>query len=750
MVRKRKDPQYAEEAARYARPIASRELILARLDAHGVPMSEEDLACDLGIENAEDRNSLKRRLKAMARDGQVIDNRRGAWGLVSRMDLVRGTVQANREGFGFLVPEDGTGDLYLHARQMRKVFDGDEVLASVAGVDRRGRPEAKIIEVLHRNTHFVVGRYRSDAGLARVVSENPRIQHDVLLPPGTAGTARDGQYVTVEIVDQPTASTAPTGKIVEVLGDHLAPGMEIEVALRSHGIPFRWPDDAQEQAGKLPDAPLAKDFAGRFDLRDKPFVTIDGEDAKDFDDAVYCEAARGGGFMLWVAIADVSHYVRSGSSLDREAAERGNSVYFPGRVVPMLPEALSNGLCSLKPRVNRLALVCQMRVSAAGRLTRYQFCEAVIKSRARLTYTRVAGFLDDPKAIADMHIDRALARPLSDLKSLYQGLRAARETRGAIDFETTETQIVFGPQRKIERVEPLRRNDAHRLIEECMLLANVAAAKFLEKHKLAAPYRVHDGPSAEKLTALRAFLAELGLGLGGGRKPTPLDYQRLLAQITGRPDAHVIQTVLLRSLSQARYQLQNIGHFGLNYPGYTHFTSPIRRYCDLLIHRAIRSVIGSSLKSPHVLRIGSNKRRSSKQAWPYQKEQIANLAEHCSMTERRADDAVREVVSWLKCEYLQDRLGEEFDAVVSGVTAFGLFVELKDIFADGLVHVSSLENDYYHFDPLRHRLVGERFRKVYRLGDPVRVQLVQVNLDERKIDLQLIGSSVSRRRRRSR
>jgi ribonuclease R len=512
--------------------------------------------------------------------------------------------------------------------------------------------------------------------------------------------------------------------------------MEIEVSLRMHGIPHQWPEAVREEAARFAPEPRTADKARRFDLRDLPFVTIDGEDAKDFDDAVFCERRARGGWRLLVAIADVSHYVRPGTALDLEARNRSTSVYFPGRVVPMLPEELSNGLCSLKPEVDRLALVCEMELSPAGELGRFWFFEGVIRSAARLTYTRVAATL----AGEDAGIRESLVPQLRELHALYSVLRAAREARGAIDFESNETRIVFGLDRKIEEVVPVERNDAHKLIEECMLAANVAAARFLARHKLPALYRVHEGPSGEKLKTLRRFLGELGLSLRGGDKPQPGDYQLLMGTIGERPDHHVIQTVMLRSLSQARYQPDNLGHFGLNYEAYAHFTSPIRRYPDLLVHRALRAVIRSEERSTQVRRDERVKPVPRAEHYPYDLRAMTELGEHCSMTERRADDAVRDVMAWLKCEYLQEHAGEEFAGVISGVTGFGLFVELDGIQADGLVHVSSLQNDYYHFDASGQRLIGERTRRVYRLGDRVRVQIARVDLDERKIDLLVVDS----------
>jgi len=727
-----RDPRFAEEAARYENPIASREFILATLAKAGVPLTLDEIAAKLGLDTSEERReALRRRLRAMERDGQLMCNRRGAYGSVARMDLVRGTVQASREGYGFLVPAEGGEDLYLHGRQMRQVFHGDEVLARASGVDHRGRREATIVEVLKRNTELLVGRIRRQRGVNFVVAENPRVQHEVLVPDAECADAREGQYVIVQILTPPAADAPPTGKVVEVLGDHMAPGMEIDVSLRMYDIPHAWPPEVSAEAAGFAPEPRRADKAKRFDLRELPFVTIDGEDAKDFDDAVYCEKRRGGGWRLWVAIADVSHYVKPGAALDVEARRRGTSVYFPGRVVPMLPEELSNGLCSLKPEVDRLALVCEMEIARNGQLGRYWFSEAVIRSKARLTYTRVAATL----AGEDAGIDAALLPHIHELHALFRALRAARDTRGAIDFETSETRIVFGPDRKIEEVVPVERNDAHKLIEECMLAANVATARFLQKHKLTGLYRVHEGPGGEKLKSLRQFLGELGLSLRGGDKPQPGDYQQLIAAVQERADRHVIETVMLRSLSQARYQPDNVGHFGLNYPAYAHFTSPIRRYPDLLVHRAVRAVIRSEDASTQVRRAEGAKPVPRQTSYPYDQKAVAELGEHCSMTERRADEAVRDVMAWLKCEYLEDRVGDVFDGVVSGVTGFGLFVELQEIYADGLVHVSGLQNDYYHFDASGHRLIGERTRRVYRLGDRVRVRIARVDLDERKIDL---------------
>jgi ribonuclease R len=713
----RTDPQFEREAARYERPIPSRELILEVIHEADGPVPFEPLAERLGLSNPVDIEALTRRLRAMERDGQLVCNRRGAYVPVNQEDLVRGRVIGHPDGFGFLVPDEGGDDLFLSPRQMRSLLHGDRAVARVVGVDRRGRREGAVIEVLERNTEQVVGRLFSEGGIGFVTPDNKRITQDILIPPEAMAGAGPGQIVIAAIREQPTKRTRPIGEIVEVLGEHMAPGMEIDVAIRAHGLPFQWPDDVTEAADKLGARVSTAAKRNRLDLRDLPLVTIDGEDSKDFDDAVFCERLERGGWRLWVAIADVAHYVNPGDSLDREAQHRGTSVYFPGRVIPMLPEVLSNGLCSLNPKVDRLCLACEMQITSRGRIKAYGFHEAVMRSHARLTYTQVAGVLLDRDPGLHRELE-ALVPHLEELHALYKVLRAARDKRGAIDFETTETRIIFGEGKKIERIVPYERNDAHKIIEECMIAANVATAKYLKSHKIPALFRVHPGPKPEKVEELRQFLGELGLSLGGGEEPQPKDYTLLLDQVRDRPDAHLIQTVLLRSLKQALYSPDDVAHFGLAHDDYTHFTSPIRRYPDLLVHRAIR----------HLLRGGQAK------DFDYTHEQMVALGEHCSMAERRADEASWDVEGWLKCEFMQDKVGEAYEGVITSVTSFGLFVELKDIYVEGLVHVTSLSNDFYRFDPIGHRMTGERTGRVYRMGDTLRVQVVRVNLDERKVD----------------
>jgi ribonuclease R len=718
--RSKQDPFQEREAQKYDNPIPSREFIMQLLEDQGVPLETSQIAQALGLHDPEQLDALTRRLRAMERDGQLMRNRRGGYGLISKLDLIPGRVIGHPDGFGFLVPDDGTSDLFLTAREMQAVFHGDRVLARVSGLDRRGRREGAVVEVLERNTDRVVGRYRVEGGVGFVVADNKRIVHEILIPAEQAYGASAGQIVTAQIIEHPTRYRQAIGRVIEILGDHMAPGMEIDVSIRAHSLPQEWSLLVEDEAAKLPPVVPEEAKQGRTDLRNIPLVTIDGDDSMDFDDAVYAEP-RGKGWRLVVAIADVSHYVQPGSPLDAEARVRGNSVYFPGRVIPMLPEQLSNGLCSLNPNVDRLCMVCDMEVSATGVLGNYKFYPAVMRSAARLTYTKVAAMLvDRDEALRNQYGE--LVDHLEHLYALFHVLQEQRERRGAIDFDTTETRIVFGEGKKIESVVPVVRNDAHRLIEECMLLANVATADFLAKAKVPIVYRVHATPSEEKLTNLREFLRELGLSLGGGERPEARHYSELLRQIAGRADAHLIQTVLLRSMAQAVYAPDNLGHFGLAYEAYTHFTSPIRRYPDLLVHRAIRHVLSG--KKPAAFRYGHD--------------DMVLLGEQCSMTERRADEATRDVVDWLKCEYMLDKVGEEFEGIITSVTGFGLFIELNDIYVEGLVHVTGLQNDYYHFDPAHHRLVGERTRRIYRLADKLKVRVARVDLDERKIDFELV------------
>ncbi|GHC22809.1 ribonuclease R [Aidingimonas halophila] len=745
------DPHAAREARKYENPVPSREYLLRRLKEYGKPIGHEEMSLMLGLEDEEQQEAVRRRLAAMERDGQVLRNRRGAYALIDKLDLIKGKVLGHRDGIGFLLRDDGKKpDLVLPPRQMRRVFHGDHVLVRISGRDRRGRDEATIAEVIARNTQTIVGVYRQNsAEFGVLIPENSRITQEVVIPHSACGGAKDGQVVSARIVKQPETRVQPVGEVIEVLGERMDPGMEIDIAIRSHDIPADFPPEVEEQIAGMSAEVAEADKAHRIDLRHVPFVTIDDESAKDFDDAVCAWKTKSGSWKLLVAIADVSHYVRPGSPLDQEAHTRGNSVYFPGQVVPMLPELLSNGLCSLNPEVDRLALVCEMNISKSGTISRYCFYEAVFQSHARLTYNKVGTILQEPDSDQGRELReryRELVPSLEKLHTLYKLLRQARVERGAIDFDTTETEIVFNDERKIETIVPRQRNDAHKIVEECMLAANVATARFLDKHDLPALYRIHPSPSAERLDKLRLFLNELGLTLGGGDDPTPQDFQALREAIKDRPDADIIQTVMLRTMNQAVYSPYNEGHFGLAYAAYAHFTSPIRRYPDLLVHRAIRSVIRGPRQTNTVLRAEEAPVDRPSQWCPYTFEQMVELGEHCSMTERRADDATRDVEDWLKCEFMSDKVGEVYEGSVASVTQFGIFVRLDAIYVEGLVHVTSLPSDYYHYEPEKHRLKGERSGMSYRLGDGVTVQVARVDLDERKIDFDLVDAKPRHRR----
>ncbi len=717
MSKKLKDPYADRERQKYERPLPSREFILMILEDAGLPMTKKQLFNILDIGEESDQDALNYRLKAMLRDGQMMQDRRGRYCLFDKINLMKGKVFAHPDGFGFLIPQDGGNDMVIPGREMREVMHGDEVLAYLAGVDRRGRQEVKIHEVIERANATVVGRFFAELGVGFVVPDSKRLTQDITIPLDMQNGAQNGQIVLVEIIAFPSKRNQAIGKIIHILGEHMAPGMETEVAILSHNIPTDWPDAVLAEVSRIKQNVSDEEIAKRADLRNIPFVTIDGEDARDFDDAVFCKEKSQGGYQLYVAIADVSHYVRCGSALDKESEKRGNSVYFPSKVVPMLPEALSNGICSLNPKVDRLCMVVEMSISVEGQVTRSRFMRAVIHSEARLTYTEVNNWLETkPETVSE-----TVWGNISALYKLYKVLAKARFKRGAMDFDTTETKIEFDSNRKIKKIIPLMRGDAHRLIEECMLIANLTTAKFLLKAKVPSLYRVHKAPAPEKILDLRQFLNEFGIKLGGGKQPSPKDFEKVLANIGDRPEKHMIEMVMLRSLKQAEYTEENEGHFGLAYSAYTHFTSPIRRYPDLLIHRAVAFLLDNQEDSK----------------FGYSKEEINRLGRHCSYTERRADDATRDVIAWLKCEYMQDKLGQVFSGKISSVTGFGIFVELDEVYVEGLIHVTSLGRDYYIFDELKHRLVGERSGKVYRLGDRMKVLVSRVDMDERKIDFEL-------------
>ena len=722
-----KDPQAQREARRYEHPIPSREAILEFLGKHGELLKIENLAQGLGLRDERDREALSKRLTAMLRDGQLLQNRRGGYGVAQKLDLIPGTILANAEGFGFLRPDAGGDDLYLSPTEMRKVLHGDRVLASVIGQDHRGRKQGAIAEVLERRASRLVGRVVTENGIIVVAPDDRRLHQDVLIPPGKDRGARSGQIVVAEITQPPTAQRGPIGEIVSVLGERLVPSLIVEMAIASHGLPHEWPQDALREAERVEPQVAREEIAGRLDLRSMPLVTIDGEDARDFDDAVYAEPTKDG-FRLVVAIADVSHYVRPGTALDDEAVKRATSVYFPGFVVPMLPETLSNGICSLNPKVERLCMVCEMQVNREGEVTRSKFHAAVMRSHARLTYTRVWQALGENDAEARAELADVLPH-LEHLHQLYRILAKARQRRGAIDFDSREVKFRLDKAGAVVQLAAEPRNDAHKLIEECMIAANVEAAKFLDQRKIPALYRVHAPPPESKYEDLIEFLREFQLKMPPHAQVQPRDFSALIKKIKNRADAGLIESVLLRSQSLAVYSAQNSGHFGLALDAYAHFTSPIRRYPDLLVHRAIRYALTKGKPAEYT----------------YSSSEMVTLATHCSQNERRADEAERDVDERYKCAWMEKHVGSEFDGVVSGVTSFGLFVELTQSQVSGLVHITQLPNDYYHFDPVRHLLAGERRGLKFRLGDAVRVQVLRASLEDRKIDFRLAPETNGKR-----
>ena len=699
--------------------IPERESILKFLQEAGRPLSRKQLAEAFIIRDPETRLALGRRLKAMERDGQIIKNRRRSYGLVEKMNLIKGRVIGHPDGYGFVVPDEGGSDLFLSAREMRTVLNDDRVLVRLVNVDKQGRREGALVEVLERTNHQVVGRYFEDSGIGYVVPDNKRLSQDILIPQGNTGEAKPGQFVVVKIIHQPEKHRQTIGKVIDVIGEGLDASMAVDIAIRTYDLPYAWPDAVDEEIKIFREEIEVAGKEQRTDLRDTPFVTIDGEDARDFDDAVFCEK-QGSGWRLLVAIADVAHYVKQNSALDEEARLRGTSVYFPQRVIPMLPEVLSNGLCSLKPEVDRLSFVCELNIDARGKVKHSSFYKAIIKSVARLTYTEMAAITAEKKNEA-REKRKTLVNYLDDLYELYKLLHAEREKTGLIDFSSIESKFIFNDEGHIESIYEVQRNDAHRLIEEMMLVANIAAGKFIEEHEIPGMYRIHDTPKLEKLEAVRALLSQLGLSLGGGDEPSAKDYAKLVETIRKREDAQMLETVLLRSMPLAVYSVENEGHFGLGFPTYAHFTSPIRRYPDLMVHRAINHILEGKAVS----------------AYPWSKQAMLELAEHCSMTERRAEEASRDATQRLKCAYMKDKVGETFNATVSSVTSFGLFVMLDDLYIEGLIHISTLPVDYYNFDAVTHSLRGERTGKVFRIGQKLKVIVTRVDLDDRKIDLEL-------------
>tara|TARA_R110002110_G_scaffold400317_1_gene616620 strand:+ start:36013 stop:38277 length:2265 start_codon:yes stop_codon:yes gene_type:complete len=713
-----KDPNFDRELETYETPVPSREFILTTIKSFSQPRKMKHLISHFELDDPDLIEGLRRRLKAMIRDGQLVKLRTGFVPVESEEEL-EGELHFFKEREVYCIT-DAQRKIPLLPGTLRGCFEGDRVKVKVRNIADSDESFGRIIEIVEAQEKTVVGRFYKERNIYRVVPLEKNIFQHITIPKDQTGKAKTDDIVVVKLSRdvQEQAYEGFVGQVLEVLGDYASPGIEIDMAIKKFNIPNTWPKAVEKLSNEFPKKITPQSKRNREDLIDVPFITIDGEDAKDFDDAVYCQPTKTG-WKVSVAIADVGHYVKPNTPLDKEAKRRGNSTYFPNRVVPMLPEGLSNQLCSLKPDEERLTLVCHMTVSKDGKVTRSKFTKAVIKSHARLTYNKVAKIYDGDVKLTEQYAD--VLPNIMALREAYEVLSAQRRKRGALDLETVDNLILFNDDGKIDKIIPVYRNDAHKVIEECMLAANVCAARLILRHKKPGLFRVHDDPPAKKLTQLKAFLSELGMSLKGNQdKPEASAYADILYQAKERPDRHVIETMVLRSLSQAQYREKNVGHFGLAYPQYVHFTSPIRRYPDLIIHRIIAAIIAEKEKDI------------------YSMEALEELGEKLSVTERRSDDASRDATFALKCHYMQDKVGEDFEGVVSGVTAFGLFIELKDIYIEGLIHVSQLGHEYFHYDPVKHLMIGEHSRQTYQLGQEVKVKVVRVDMEDKKIDFELL------------
>jgi ribonuclease R len=713
----------------YEHPVPSRNDLLDMLTEVGKPLKAEPIMQAFGLKGQRMRSQLIDQLQDMVRAGQILENRRGEYCLTAKLDLVTGKVSGHRDGFGFVVRDDGEpDDIFLSAREMRSLFDGDRVAIRIAGDDHRGRAQGELVDVLERGTREIAGQFIRERGIGIVIPDNAKLSHRILIPKGEAANAKHGNMVVAEILDYPTHVEQATGRITTVIGVPGEKGIATDIAIHSHAIPFKWPSAVEKEVQDFGTDVPENSKQGRTELRDVDLITIDGADARDFDDAVYCKKTDNG-WRLLVAIADVANYVNIGSALDKEAIVRGTSVYFPDRVVPMLPEVLSNGLCSLNPKVDRLCMVCDMRVSSSGEVTKATFFEGVMKSKARLTYSQVGDFLTGASKTS---VPNELQGSVRDLHDLYKAFAKQRGRRGAIEIDLPQTKFKLNDDGEIDRIEVVPRNDAHRLIEECMIAANVEAAKFLKKHKIPGLYRVHPKPDPDRFNDLRLYLVSLGLKVPHSDHVEPRHFTQLIEQVKDRPDSAAITMAMLRSLTHAEYSPANVGHFGLALQSYAHFTSPIRRYPDLLVHRAIR----------HIVRGGKPGK------YDYGAKEMERLGAITSAHEKRAEEATRDVEAWLKCQYMEGHLGEEFDGVITGVTNFGVFVQITELMTDGLVHVTSLANDYYKYDAGSQRLVGERSGHAYGLGEEMRIRVQRVDMETRKIDFRPVTDDAAEQQKK--
>ena len=718
------DPNLELEKQRYENPIASRELLLKHLSEAPEPLSAERLAKRLGMRTDAQRDALEKRLAAMVRDGQAIEGPKG-FATASEAERLAGLVRGRANGDVLVIPDDASGALLLARADTASLMHGDRVEVRAVGMNERGRRVARLIRRIGEAPKRIGGIWHAGVGHGRVEPEDPGHWYSVEIASRSSHGAKDGDNVIVEITRRPQGETPAHGRIVEVLAGMRPSDVAARFAIVRHDLPQEFPEDVLHAANAFDPKVLPADKAGREDLRGLPLVTIDGADARDFDDAVYAERLKGGGWRLVVAIADVSHYVRVGSALDVEARARATSVYFPDRVIPMLPEHLSNHLCSLMPDVERLAFVCDMRVGKTGVPGRAHFYEAVIRSHARLTYDEAWRFLADPADTSNAALTPEVRASLQDLYAVYGALKEARDARGALDFRGGEVKARIGEDGKIEGFYAVLRNDAHRLIEECMIAANVQAATALRLAKAKSLYRVHGQPEAKRVTELMKVMTALKIGATFSESPTPREFRQLVERIAARPDGALLEGLVIRALAQAVYQQTNIGHFGLALEEYAHFTSPIRRYPDLLVHRAIKGALVPSSASGH----------------RYSTAELQALGAESSERERRADDASRDVMGYLKCLYLQPRIGESFEATVTSALEFGLFVQLKEMPIDGLVHISNLPGDYWELDSGGMGLVGRRTGRRWRMGDAVKVRLNRVDLLQRQIDFELVETT---------
>ncbi|EPE37210.1 ribonuclease R [Candidatus Photodesmus anomalopis] len=725
------DPFLFRESKKYKNPIPSREFILAYLDKLQTPIDHNSLFKELNLSRKEHYKALRLRLRAMERDGQLILINRYHYALPYKCETMKGFVIGHRHGYGWFRPEGQISnhiDVFLPHHQMRTIIHGDYVLVRSFCAYKNARKEGRVLQLLKQCKDQIVGRLFFKNNTKYVLANDSRINRDILIPDDDSSNAQVGNIVVVEIINRNEhCAKGIIGKIIEVLGESMLPGIAIKVALLTHKIPNIWPDNVEKEisnflnfSGKISE----KSKKGRLDLRDLPFITIDDEDAHDFDDAVFCKARKNGGWRLWVAVADVSYYVHPNSYIDKEAINRGNSVYLPSRVIPMLPEVLSNGLCSLKPKVDRLCLICEISISDMGKLLDYKHYEAIISSHKRFTYNEVSAILNGDKVLRILY--NPFIRHLEELHKMYKVLKNARNHRGSIEFDVFATKIIFSCRYKIDRIEPIIRNDAHKIVEECMILANIASALLLEKSKIPVLFRIHDSPDNINLKELRIFLDRLGLNLTGGLKPSSKDYANLISKIANHKNKELIQSVLLRSMKQAVYSSNNTGHFGLGLKVYVHVTSPIRRYSDLVLHRLIKYILSQE----------NNTLTNS--YYRYSSSDINFYSAQCSMTERRADNVNRMVSDWFKSEYIKDYIGEEFNGIIIHITHFGFFVRLDELYIDGLVHISCLTNDCYKFNLLNQSLIGKNFGINYRLGDIVKVKILSIDSEHSKITLKLV------------